>query len=261
MKSRSRIFCSCFAVCFALSSLLPVTAGAETEEERAKRIEYAETVVGCVNDARAARGLGELDMVPDLCDVTQIRAVEISEVFSHDRPDGRDFTTTLKENGYSNYSFAAENIAAGNSLPQKTFNQWMNSPGHRDNMLSEDLTHIEIGYYYNPDVKYKYFWGMFLIGVYDEMGMPCVYPTQYKPVRAKGDADGTKVINAADAAYVLTFAAEKAVGNYINASVRFSEAADINNDGKVNAVDASIILAYSAQAGLDPNAAIEDYIW
>ena len=65
MKSRSRIFCSCFAVCFALSSLLPVTAGAETEEERAKRIEYAETVVGCVNDARAARGLGELDMVPE----------------------------------------------------------------------------------------------------------------------------------------------------------------------------------------------------
>jgi uncharacterized protein YkwD len=45
-----------------------------------------------------------------------------------------------------NYKSAGENIAQGQRTPQEVVQAWMNSPGHRKNILSRDFTHIGVGY-------------------------------------------------------------------------------------------------------------------
>lgn len=55
------------------------------------------------------------------------------------------------------YGFARENIVAGQSSPQEVVNDWMNSPGHRGNILDEDFTELGVGYYYGSG-PYRYYW-------------------------------------------------------------------------------------------------------
>lgn len=74
-----------------------------------------------------------------------VRTDEIGKVFSHTRPDGTTCFTVLKEKGVV-CNAAGENIAAGQRTPQEVMEDWMNSPGHRGNILSGDYTHIGIGY-------------------------------------------------------------------------------------------------------------------
>ena len=77
-----------------------------------------------------------------------LRANELTSTYSHYRPDGSECFTALDEYKVS-WSTAAENIAqasAGFYTPQDIVNGWMNSPGHRANILNGDFTYIAIGY-------------------------------------------------------------------------------------------------------------------
>ena len=58
----------------------------------------------------------------------------------------------------SNISLVGENIAAGYSSPEAVVEGWMNSPGHRANILEAEFTHIGVGYEYLPGTTYKYYW-------------------------------------------------------------------------------------------------------
>lgn len=75
-----------------------------------------------------------------------MRAVEIVKSFSHTRPDGRDPFTAMKEAGVS-YRAAGENIAMGQKTPQQVMEGWMNSDGHRQNILSDNFGRLGVGYY------------------------------------------------------------------------------------------------------------------
>ena len=79
-----------------------------------------------------------------------VRAKECEQLFSHTRPDGSSFATALKEQNVS-YRRAGENIAWGQRSPQEVMNAWMNSSGHRANIMNPDFTTIGVGYYENAN--------------------------------------------------------------------------------------------------------------
>lgn len=112
--------------------------------------EYVLRVVELVNEERAKAGLKPLTLETNITVAAQVRAVETEQSFSHTRPDGRHFSTALKEAGVS-YRGAGENIAWGQKTPEQVMNGWMNSAGHRANILNEKFTSIGVGYYQNAN--------------------------------------------------------------------------------------------------------------
>lgn len=107
--------------------------------------DYVSEVVRLVNIERTERGLSALTMDTTLNAAAAERAKEIIVNFAHERPDGSSCFTILQEYGVS-YRTAAENIAGGQSTPEAVVNSWMNSPGHRANILNSSLRKIGVGY-------------------------------------------------------------------------------------------------------------------
>lgn len=107
------------------------------------------------NRERLKEGLDPLTTTPYLQKATDIRAEEISESFSHDRPDGSSYLTVL--DGYK-YTAAGENIIAGYRTPAASVNGWMNSEGHRRNILKAAYRHVGVGFYYLSGSKYGDHW-------------------------------------------------------------------------------------------------------
>lgn len=114
---------------------------------------YVLRIVELVNEERAKAGLSSVTLDVAACRAAQIRAVEIVKSFSHTRPDGRSFATALQEQGI-NYRMSGENIAWGQRSPEQVMEAWMNSAGHRANILKESFTHIGVGYYQENGVNY-----------------------------------------------------------------------------------------------------------
>lgn len=128
---------------------VPETKVPETKEtEESKQLTYAEQVVNLVNAERAKNGLQPLTIKEDIRTAAQVRAMEIQTSFSHTRPDGRSFVTALQEQKVS-YGGAGENIAWGQHTPEQVMEAWMNSEGHRANILNPKYTSIGVGYYQN----------------------------------------------------------------------------------------------------------------
>ena len=114
-------------------------------------------VLRLVNVERMNEGLAPLTMFAAMQTATDIRALEIVESFSHTRPDGTDCFTVLDEVGV-NWSSVGENIAAGQQTPAAVMNSWMNSPGHRANILTAGFRHIGVGYTYSQGSSYGAYW-------------------------------------------------------------------------------------------------------
>ena len=96
------------------------------------------------NRQRLAAGLNPLTCTADLQTIGDIRAKEIGESFSHTRPDGSDCFSVIDSFDVS-WNTIGENIAYGYPTPAAVVEGWMNSPGHRANILTENFTHIGIG--------------------------------------------------------------------------------------------------------------------
>ncbi len=109
---------------------------------------YVKRIVELVNEERAKAGLKALTLKADITEAAQVRAVECETSFSHTRPNGTSFVTALKEAGVS-YRGAGENIAWGQKTPEQVMEAWMNSSGHRANILNEKYTSIGVGFYQN----------------------------------------------------------------------------------------------------------------
>lgn len=103
-------------------------------------------VINMVNAEREKAGLAPLVKDAGLCSAASVRAREIASSFSHTRPDGRSYKTALDEEGVA-YSGAGENVAMGYQSPAEVMNGWMESEGHRGNILSGKYTSIGVGYY------------------------------------------------------------------------------------------------------------------
>ena len=106
---------------------------------------FKQQVVDLVNAERAKVGLSALSTMPQAEAAAQVRATEIISSFSHTRPNGTSCFTALDEQG-AKYMASGENIAAGQATPADVMNSWMNSPGHKANILNPKFTKIGIGY-------------------------------------------------------------------------------------------------------------------
>lgn len=108
---------------------------------------YAMQVVSLVNKHRTAAGLAPLSYSnTSLMNAASKRATEQATLYSHTRPDGTSCFTVLDEYGIS-YRRAGENIAMGQTSAAEVVEDWMNSPGHRENIMNPDFTHIGVGVY------------------------------------------------------------------------------------------------------------------
>ena len=140
------------AVIILLCATMSPTASAASSSEY-----YENAVLFWTNIERARHGLPALKAADALDSAADIRAAELARSFSHTRPNGSKWHTALSANGIS-YSGAAENIAAGQSDPCEAVSAWMNSDGHRSNILSGKYTHLGVGYYYSSSSKYSQYW-------------------------------------------------------------------------------------------------------
>lgn len=101
----------------------------------------ASEVVRLTNSARSQNGYAALVEDGALSDAAALRAREIARSFSHTRPSGASFSSALSESGVS-YLRAGENIASGQKSASEVVNAWMNSPGHRANILNSSYSRI-----------------------------------------------------------------------------------------------------------------------
>ena len=115
---------------------------------------FAVEVLNLVNAERANLGIAPLRLADDLQEEAEIRAQEIVEVFSHTRPDGSDCFTVMKNRGRT----CGENIAAGHASASETVEQWMDSEGHRENILNPAFRELGVGYAYEDYSTYHHYW-------------------------------------------------------------------------------------------------------
>ena len=101
----------------------------------------ASEVVRLTNSARSQNGYAALVEDGALSEAAAVRAREIARSFSHTRPSGASFSSALSESGVS-YLRAGENIASGQKSAFEVVNAWMNSPGHRANILNSSYSRI-----------------------------------------------------------------------------------------------------------------------
>lgn len=118
--------------------------------------QYAAEVLTLVNEERAKEGLSPLVLDDKLNEAAMIRVNEIVENFAHTRPDGTSYSTVLNEKEI-NYLAEGENIAGGQSTPAAVMNSWMNSPGHRSNIMSSKFGKMGVGFVKSSS-GYKYYW-------------------------------------------------------------------------------------------------------
>jgi uncharacterized protein YkwD len=105
---------------------------------------FAEEVLQLVNVERRNAGLSTLSANAALTAAANTRASELMRSFSHTRPDGRSASSALTDHSVS-LSYGGENIASGYSTPQSVVDGWMNSTGHRNNILNRSQTHLGVG--------------------------------------------------------------------------------------------------------------------
>ncbi|WP_425348967.1 SafA/ExsA family spore coat assembly protein [Halalkalibacter urbisdiaboli] len=113
--------------------------------DNVKRLE--QQVVTLTNQERAKNGLSPLRANWELARVARFKSADMRDknYFSHTSPTyGSPFD--MMRNFGVNYRNAAENIAMGQQTPEQVIRDWMNSEGHRRNILSQDITEIGVGY-------------------------------------------------------------------------------------------------------------------
>ena len=126
---------------------------------------YASEVLRLVNIERDKVGAAHLVLDGALCDAANMRAIEMnySGNFSHTRPDGRDCFTVFSFCKISFYT-CGENIAAGYPTPAAVVDGWMNSTGHKANILNTAFTKMGLGYSTGGGGEYRHYWAQEFAG-------------------------------------------------------------------------------------------------
>ncbi|MEX1253202.1 MAG: CAP domain-containing protein [Dehalococcoidia bacterium] len=128
-----------------------------------------------INQHRANNGRQPLQLSDKLNKAAAWKSKHMADnnYFAHnDTPINRTWDQRIRDCGYNFNTYLGENIAAGNSGAQATFNQWLDSPGHNANMLSSNFTAIGIGRYFNSSATYDWYWTTDFGGVQDGYSGP-----------------------------------------------------------------------------------------
>ena len=129
-------------------------------EEDAAVTQYEQEVIRLVNEIRVQNGLSALTYNWELSRVARYKSQDMvdNRYFSHTSPTYGTPFQMIRSFGLSCRS-AGENIAYGQRTPQAVVNAWMNSSGHRANILSSSYTQIGVGYVANG-----HYWTQMFIG-------------------------------------------------------------------------------------------------
>ena len=140
-----------------LSKYLAEQSGCSVARDKEEKNTKINRVLELVNAERQKAGVNSLKLDSSLCRIADKRATETAVLFSHTRPDGTAWSKLLTDENIA-FRYAGENIAAGYTTPEAVVEGWMNSEGHRKNILDPDFTNIGIGYYYDADSEYGSYW-------------------------------------------------------------------------------------------------------
>ena len=132
-------------------------------DEAIPQSEIAREMLAQVNQQRRQAGLSELKLSQGLTKVADIKAKDMRDngYFSHTSPTYGSPFDMMKEFGI-NYTIAGENIAKGQKSVETVMADWMNSEGHRANILNKNFTHLGVGYC--TDASGNTYWIKMFIG-------------------------------------------------------------------------------------------------
>ena len=113
----------------------------------ADNLTYEEQVLVLVNEQRAANGLSALTLSASISNIARAKSQDMHDknYFSHTSPTYGSAFDMLKAANIS-YRTAGENIAMGYATPEAVVTAWMNSSGHRANILNSGYTQLGVGY-------------------------------------------------------------------------------------------------------------------
>jgi uncharacterized protein YkwD len=124
---------------------------------------HEQQVVELVNAERAARGIPPLKRATELDEAARYHATDMGQdnYFDHDTYDAGNPSPVCSwvqriETYYANWLSLAENIAAGQRTPQAVMNTWMDSGGHKANILNTNVWEIGVGYYEDSGNTHRY---------------------------------------------------------------------------------------------------------
>ena len=102
-----------------------------------------------MNQDRVSEGLSALRCDLRLAEVARAHSRDMFErdFFDHTNPDGEQPWDRMRRYGITGWSLAGENIASGQRSPAEVQAAWMNSPGHRANILTADFTHVGVAFF------------------------------------------------------------------------------------------------------------------
>lgn len=126
--------------------------------------DYQLELLNLINEFRQQANLPALGLSATLSGAAQAHAEDMvqNHYFAHEGLDGSSPGDRAQRTGYPS-SFVAENIAAGNEYPKDVFEQWVNSSGHRENMLGEKYTEAGIGgVLHAPQTENSHYWVLVL---------------------------------------------------------------------------------------------------
>ena len=131
-------------------------AAEDLNKARAEAMAHpSSSAIDIANAARAEAGLSALSYDGVLSSLASVRAAEAAQSFSHTRPDDRSCFSILDDNAVV-YMTCGENIAAGQQTEQEVMNAWLNSPGHRANILNGAFHKVGLGYFDAGDAYGRY---------------------------------------------------------------------------------------------------------
>ena len=121
--------------------------------------DFESQVIELVNNERVANDLPPLVYNEELTNAARLHSQDMGDnnYFSHTSQDGTAFNQRIVNAGYD-YNNCGENIAAGYPTPEDVVNGWMNSPGHRANILSPEYCDIGVGYAVVAGSDYFHYW-------------------------------------------------------------------------------------------------------
>jgi len=127
---------------------VPTESAGQAQQGYKDSSQFAQQVLVIVNQERSKAGLSSLSMSGDLSNMAMVKAQDMynNNYFDHNSPTHGSPFDMMKEFGIT-YNTAGENIAKGQTTPSQVMNDWMNSPGHKANILNSSFTHIGIAYY------------------------------------------------------------------------------------------------------------------
>lgn len=128
------------------------SGGADIEDSIQSTYPYAQEILNLVNAERKKAGVAPLTLSEELNRSATVKSKDMANqnYFSHTSPTYGGLTQLLSAQGIR-YSYAGENIAMGQRGPEAVMNAWMNSSGHRANILNSNFTQLGVGYAANKN--------------------------------------------------------------------------------------------------------------